>query len=96
MTDPSGRAETPERLRAGVDRPGGTPRRGRPGGGSWCAWPSSSAALGWVALRGLTGSFVYYLTPTDITVGHKAQVDQRVRLGRVRRAREPASAGGRA
>ena len=39
------------------------------------------AALGWVALRGLTGSFVYYLTPTDISVGHKAQVDQRVRLG---------------
>ena len=39
------------------------------------------AALGWVALRGLTGSFVYYLTPTDVTVGHKAQVDQRIRLG---------------
>ena len=38
-------------------------------------------ALSWVALRGLTGSFVYYLTPTDITVGHKAQVDQRIRLG---------------
>lgn len=39
------------------------------------------AALGWVAVRGLTGSFVYYLSPTDVTVGHKAQVDQRVRLG---------------
>lgn len=38
-------------------------------------------ALGWVAVRGLTGSFVYYLTPTDVTVGHKAQVDQRIRLG---------------
>lgn len=38
-------------------------------------------ALGWVALRGLTGSFVYYLTPTDIVKGHQAQVDQRVRLG---------------
>jgi cytochrome c-type biogenesis protein CcmE len=38
-------------------------------------------ALGWVAVRGLTGSFVYYLTPTDITVEHKADVDQRVRLG---------------
>ena len=38
-------------------------------------------ALGWVAVRGLTGSFVYYLTPTDISVGHKADVDQRVRLG---------------
>jgi len=39
------------------------------------------AALGWLALRGLTGSFVYYLTPSDITVDHKAQVDERVRLG---------------
>jgi cytochrome c-type biogenesis protein CcmE len=38
-------------------------------------------ALGWIAARGLTGSFVYYLTPTEATVGHKAQVDQRVRLG---------------
>jgi cytochrome c-type biogenesis protein CcmE len=38
-------------------------------------------ALAWVAVRGLTGSFVYYLTPTDITVDHQAQVDQRVRLG---------------
>ena len=38
-------------------------------------------ALSWVALRGLTGSFVYYLTPTDITADHKAQVDQRIRLG---------------
>jgi cytochrome c-type biogenesis protein CcmE len=38
-------------------------------------------ALGWVAVRGLTGSFVYYLTPTDITQDHKAQIDQRVRLG---------------
>jgi cytochrome c-type biogenesis protein CcmE len=39
------------------------------------------AALGWIAARGLTGSFVYYLTPTDIRVHHQAQVDQRVRLG---------------
>ena len=38
-------------------------------------------ALTWVAVRGLTGSFVYYLTPTDITVHHQAKVDQRVRLG---------------
>ena len=38
-------------------------------------------ALGWIAARGLTGSFVYYLTPTEVIVGHKAQVDQRVRLG---------------
>lgn len=39
------------------------------------------AALGWVAVRGLTGSFVYYLTPTDVVVDHQAQVDQRIRLG---------------
>jgi len=38
------------------------------------------AALGWIAVRGLTGSFVYYLTPSDLHNG-KAQVDQRVRLG---------------
>jgi cytochrome c-type biogenesis protein CcmE len=38
-------------------------------------------ALGWIAVRGLTGSFVYYLTPTDMVVHHKAQIDQRVRLG---------------
>lgn len=39
------------------------------------------AALGWIAVRGLSDSFVYYLTPTDIAVDHKAQVNQRVRLG---------------
>src|SRR4051812_26424792 len=39
------------------------------------------AALGWIAVRGLTGSFVYYLTPTDVRLDHKAQVDQRIRLG---------------
>ncbi len=39
------------------------------------------AALGWVALRGLTGSFVYYLTPSDVVVGHQAAVDERVRVG---------------
>jgi cytochrome c-type biogenesis protein CcmE len=39
------------------------------------------AALGWISVRGLTGSFVYYLTPSDILDGQKAQVDQRVRLG---------------
>jgi cytochrome c-type biogenesis protein CcmE len=38
-------------------------------------------ALAWIAVRGLTGSFVYYLTPTDIAVHHKARIDQRVRLG---------------
>ena len=38
-------------------------------------------ALGWVAIRGLTGNFVYYLTPADIVAHHKAQAGQRVRLG---------------
>lgn len=38
-------------------------------------------ALGWIAVRGLTGNFVYYLTPTDIVGHHKAHVGQRVRLG---------------
>src|SRR5262249_60406127 len=38
-------------------------------------------ALGWVAIRGLTGNFVYYLTPADIVAHHKAQVGQRIRLG---------------
>jgi cytochrome c-type biogenesis protein CcmE len=38
-------------------------------------------ALAWIAARGLTGNFVYYLTPTDIVSHHKAQVGQRVRLG---------------
>ena len=38
-------------------------------------------ALGWVAVRGLTGNFVYYLTPTDVVAHHKAQVGQRIRLG---------------
>lgn len=40
-----------------------------------------AAALAYVAIRGLTGSFVYYLTPTDIVSAHKAQVGERVRLG---------------
>jgi cytochrome c-type biogenesis protein CcmE len=38
-------------------------------------------AVGWVAIRGLTGNFVYYLTPTDIVAHHEAQVGQRIRLG---------------
>jgi cytochrome c-type biogenesis protein CcmE len=38
-------------------------------------------ALGWIAVRGLTGSFVYYLTPSDVVLLHKASVDERVRLG---------------
>ena len=38
-------------------------------------------ALGWVAIRGLTGNFVYYLTPTDVVAHHQAQVGQRIRLG---------------
>ncbi len=39
------------------------------------------AALGWIAVKGLTGSLVYYLTPTEVAVGHDAAVGQRVRLG---------------
>lgn len=38
-------------------------------------------ALAWIAVQGLGGSFVYYLTPTDIAVDHQASVGQRVRLG---------------
>jgi cytochrome c-type biogenesis protein CcmE len=38
-------------------------------------------ALGWVAIRGLTGNFVYYLTPTDVVAHHQAEVGQRIRLG---------------
>jgi cytochrome c-type biogenesis protein CcmE len=38
-------------------------------------------ALAWIAARGLTGNFVYYLTPTDIVAHHKAHVGQRIRLG---------------
>jgi cytochrome c-type biogenesis protein CcmE len=39
------------------------------------------AALAWIAVHGLTGNFVYYLTPTDIVSQHKAHVGERVRLG---------------
>lgn len=39
------------------------------------------AALGWIAVRGLTGNFVYYLTPTDVASGQQADVGQRIRLG---------------
>jgi cytochrome c-type biogenesis protein CcmE len=38
-------------------------------------------AIGWVTVRGLTGNFVYYLTPTDVVSQHKAQIGERVRLG---------------
>jgi cytochrome c-type biogenesis protein CcmE len=38
-------------------------------------------AIAWIAIRGLTGNFVYYLSPTDIVSLHKAQVGERVRLG---------------
>jgi cytochrome c-type biogenesis protein CcmE len=38
-------------------------------------------AITWVTVRGLSGSFVYYLTPTDIIGHHKAHVGERVRLG---------------
>lgn len=38
-------------------------------------------ALGWIAISGLTGNFVYYLTPTDVMAHHKAEAGQRIRLG---------------
>jgi cytochrome c-type biogenesis protein CcmE len=38
-------------------------------------------ALAWVAIRGLTGNFVYYLTPADVVAQHKAHAGQRIRLG---------------
>jgi cytochrome c-type biogenesis protein CcmE len=38
-------------------------------------------AIAWVTISGLRGSFVYYLTPTDVVAHHKAQVGERVRLG---------------
>jgi cytochrome c-type biogenesis protein CcmE len=38
-------------------------------------------ALAFIAVRGLTGNFVYYLTPTDLAADHKAHVGERVRLG---------------
>jgi cytochrome c-type biogenesis protein CcmE len=38
-------------------------------------------AIAWIAIRGLTGNFVYYLTPTDVVGHHNAQVGQRIRLG---------------
>lgn len=39
------------------------------------------AALGWVSARGLTGSLVYYLAPSDLVTRHEADPGQRVRLG---------------
>ena len=58
-------------------------RRGRQGAGLRIAACLAVIvlALAWVAVRGLTGNFVYYLTPTDIVAHHKAQAGQRVRLG---------------
>ena len=38
-------------------------------------------ALGWIAIRGLTGNFVNYLTPTAVVAHHQAEVGQRIRLG---------------
>lgn len=38
-------------------------------------------ALAWIAVRGLTGNFVYYLTPSDVVAHHQAHAGQRIRLG---------------
>ena len=40
-----------------------------------------AGALAFIAVRGLSGNFVYYLTPTDIVADHMAKVGERVRLG---------------
>jgi cytochrome c-type biogenesis protein CcmE len=68
-----------------VDAPPGGPRRGRSTRSPRlrlvvCA-TVVVAALAWIAVRGLTSSFVYYLTPSDIVGTHKTDVGQRVRLG---------------
>jgi cytochrome c-type biogenesis protein CcmE len=39
------------------------------------------AALGWITVRGLSGSLVYYLTPSDVLTRHQAGIGQVVRLG---------------
>ena len=38
-------------------------------------------ALGWITIRGLTGNFVYYLTPTEAVTQHQAVPGHRIRLG---------------
>jgi cytochrome c-type biogenesis protein CcmE len=39
-----------------------------------------AAGLGWVAVRGLSGSLVYYQTPSDVAAG-RAAAGERLRLG---------------
>ena len=39
-----------------------------------------AAGLGWVAVRGLSGSLVYYQTPSDLAAGRSA-AGERLRLG---------------
>ena len=40
-----------------------------------------AGALGWVAVKGLAGNLVYFLTPTEVVHRGPAEVGQRVRLG---------------
>jgi cytochrome c-type biogenesis protein CcmE len=40
-----------------------------------------AGALGWVAVKGLSGSLVYYETPTDVLRQGSSAVGQRIRLG---------------
>ncbi|HEY2550053.1 MAG TPA: cytochrome c maturation protein CcmE [Streptosporangiaceae bacterium] len=67
-----------------------SPAAGGAGRRSWLRGPRARiigcllvvvAAVSFIAVRGLGGNFVYYLTPTDIVLHHKAQVGQQVRLG---------------
>jgi cytochrome c-type biogenesis protein CcmE len=39
------------------------------------------AALGWIAVRGLTGGLVYYLSPTEAVTQHQATDGHRIRVG---------------
>jgi cytochrome c-type biogenesis protein CcmE len=38
-------------------------------------------ALGWIAVRGLTGSFVYYVSPTEAVAQQHGAQGERIRLG---------------
>jgi len=40
-----------------------------------------AGALGWVAVKGLSGSLVYYETPTDVLRQGSSAVGERIRLG---------------
>jgi cytochrome c-type biogenesis protein CcmE len=64
-----------------AEGPDPVPRRGRASLRVVVCVAIILAALGWIAVRGLTGSFVYYLTPSEVVDGGQAEVSQRIRLG---------------